>query len=241
MIRAVGFDLGDTLIEYEGIPMNWQQEYSSALTAVAGTWSTAASESIAAGSTILERFNTRLAPREQEVGHEAVFSELLLAMGVPSGRVDSLIDPAVDAFFGHFRRHVRPMPAAIKVVETLSAAEIPAGVLTDVPYGMPRHLALADLEACGLGALAPSALTSVDVGYRKPHRSGFLALASLLGCQPGDVLFIGNEQKDVTGAVRAGMRSALLWRDGCDTPDWGQDVTILGLDAVPGLVRESAV
>ena len=34
-MKAIGFDLGGTLINYNGIPMSWQKLYSSALTDVA--------------------------------------------------------------------------------------------------------------------------------------------------------------------------------------------------------------
>jgi len=37
MFAGVGFDLGETLIEYEGVPLDWQSEYPPALAAVAAT------------------------------------------------------------------------------------------------------------------------------------------------------------------------------------------------------------
>jgi hypothetical protein len=34
-LAAVGFDLGDTLCEYAGVPLNWERQYAAALAAVA--------------------------------------------------------------------------------------------------------------------------------------------------------------------------------------------------------------
>jgi hypothetical protein len=35
---AVGFDLGDTLCEYAGVPLSWEREYPAALASVAEAW-----------------------------------------------------------------------------------------------------------------------------------------------------------------------------------------------------------
>ena len=241
MIRAVGFDLGETLVEYEGVPLNWQQEYPAALTAVASMWTDSPPiERLAAGSAVLARFNTRLVPREHEVAHPAVFGELLSSMGAPAGRIPDLIEPAADAFFAHFQRHTRPVVHAVDAVASLASAGLLVGVLTDVPYGMPRRLAIG-VETNGLSALVPTTLTSVDVGFRKPDPHGFAALASLLGCDPGEMLFVGNEEKDVIGAQAAGMVSVLLWRGPGSVPSWGQDFAIEELTSVADLIGASAV
>jgi putative hydrolase of the HAD superfamily len=106
---------------------------------------------------------------------------------------------------------------------------------------MPRRLAIADLEANGLSTLAPSTLTSVEVGFRKPDPRGFAALAALLGCDTGEMLFVGNEEKDVVGARAAGMVPVLLWRSLAAVPAWGQGFVIDELAAVAGLIDEDAV
>ena len=242
MIRAVGFDLGETLVEYDGVPLNWQQEYPAALRTVASLWADSPSvEHLARGSAALARFNTRLVPREREVSHAVVFEELLSSMGVPAARVPDLIEPAADAFFAHFQRHARPVVGAIDVVAHLVSSGVLVGVLSDVPYGMPRRLAIADLQAHGLSALVPSTLTSVDVGFRKPDPRGFAALGAHLGCDSGEMLFVGNEQKDVVGAQAAGMVAVLLWRGPGPVPPWGQDFVIAELASLLDLIDVGAV
>jgi len=236
VIRAVGFDLGETLVEYEGVPLNWQREYPIALNAVAALWTDCLGASqMAAGTAVLERFNTRLTRRASEVDHTVVFGDLLTAMDAPATHVSALIDPAADAFFAVFQRRARPVQAACQVVDALLGAGISVGVLTDVPYGMPRRLALSDLDVAGLDALAATTVTSVEVGVRKPDPRGFAALATRLGCSPHEMLFVGNEQKDVLGALAAGMSAVLLWRDASPAPSWGQHHCVSGLAQVVGI------
>jgi putative hydrolase of the HAD superfamily len=125
-----------------------------------------------------------------------------------------------------FQRTCRVFPDVARVLDVLGSS---AGVLTDVPYGMPRRLVEADLAAVGLDAIAPRMLTSVEVGLRKPEPRGFESLAALLGCAPGQMLYAGNEAKDVAGAKAAGMAAALVWRGSDPVPQWGQDVTVSNL------------
>lgn len=102
-------------------------------------------------------------------------------------------------------------------------------------------MAIADLDSHGLSALASSTLTSIDVGFRKPNPCGFAALTSLLGCDPGEMLFVGNEEKDVAGARAAGMTSVLLWRGLEPALAWGQHLVIGEIAAITGLIHEGAV
>jgi FMN phosphatase YigB (HAD superfamily) len=231
MFEGVGFDLGETLVEYEGVPLDWQREYPRALAAVASLWGgsfTAAQ--VEAGSAVLRRYNTRLAPRRQEVDGGTVFGELIDALGVPAEDAGLLHDAAGDAFFGAFQRRVRAFADVDVTLAALTAAGTSVGVLTDVPYGMPRRLVLRDLSAAGLDALAPWTLTSVEVGVRKPDAVGFEALARRLRCPARAIVFVGNEEKDVIGAKAAGMTAALVWRGDVPVPSWSQGVTLSSLE-----------
>ena len=235
--EGVAFDLGETLVEYEGVPLDWQSEYPRALSAVAALWGGAlAATRIEAGSAVLRRYNTRLAPRRREVDSATVFAEVIDALGVPAEDARPLLDPTADAFFGVFQRRARAFADASVTLAALAAAGTPVGVLTDVPYGMPRRLVLRDLSAAGLDALAPWTLTSVEVGVRKPDAAGFEALARRLGCPANTFLFVGNEEKDVLGAKEAGMAAALVWRGDSPVPSWGQDVTVSSLEQLVPVV-----
>ena len=66
---------------------------------------------------------------------------------------------------------------------------------------------------------------------RKPKPAGFQALARRLGVETGEMLYVGNEPKDVIGAKRAGALAALLGR-GRTNENHGQDFTISTLDEI---------
>jgi putative hydrolase of the HAD superfamily len=157
---------------------------------------------------------------------------------VPPEDAPALLDPAVDAFFAVFQGRARAFGDVAPALQVLHSHGVPAGVLTDVPYAMPRRLVLQDLTIAGLDGLAASTLTSTEVGTRKPDPDGFAALAERKRCRCAEMLFVGNEQKDVVGAKAAGMQAALLWRDQSPAPSWGQDVTITSLYGLASVVLE---
>ena len=100
---------------------------------------------------------------------------------------------------------------------------LPTGVLTDAPYGMPRNLVLEDLT--GLRSYLDAVVTSVEAGYRKPHVAGFQMLAAALGVPVRNMIYVGNERKDIEGALSAGAVAVLIDRDQ-QGPNWDQDHTI---------------
>ena len=68
MSGAFGFDLGDTLVEYEGLPLSWVDYYPEALGRLAATLRIAPSvEQVEAACEVLRRHNTRLHPRLVEI------------------------------------------------------------------------------------------------------------------------------------------------------------------------------
>jgi putative hydrolase of the HAD superfamily len=239
LLKGVGFDLGETLVEYEGVPLNWEREYPTALAAVASLWAgTLTAREVEAGSAVLRSFNTRLNPRAHEVATEAVFADVLHAIGVPPQNAPALLDFAVNAFFAVFQRRARAFGDVAPALQVLHRHGVSAGALTDVPYAMPRRLVLQGLTIAGLDDLAASTLTSTEVRTRKPDPGGFAALAERMRCRCAEMLFVGNEQKDVAGAKAAGMQAALLWRDQSPAPSWGQDLTLTSLDGLASVVLE---
>src|SRR6185503_6549289 len=130
---AVGFDLGDTLCEYAGVPLNWEREYWAALQAVARVCQCElTAERLASGRALLLRYNTRVTPRPEhcEYTAERIFRELLHEWEQPFEQ----LAPAVSAFFSHFRQSLRAVSGASELLQQLQRHGVPFGVLTDVPY-----------------------------------------------------------------------------------------------------------
>jgi putative hydrolase of the HAD superfamily len=112
---AVGFDLGDTLCEYAGVPLSWEREYPAALASVAEACGRELSpEMREAGIRVLSRYNTRLTPREdeREYGAEQIFAGLLSRWGAAPG----CLADAITAFVRHFRRTLQAFPESADVL-----------------------------------------------------------------------------------------------------------------------------
>lgn len=225
--RAIGFDLGETLITYADAPLNWTSLYRDALTRVAGALDVEPSHTqMIEAETVLASFNTRLNPRIQEVDAAEIFSCLLA--GWPRSALSDARDRAIAVFFGFFQQSLRVYDETLPVLRQLRANGVRIGVLTDVPYGMPRSFVEQDLANAGLAEAVDLLLTSVEIGERKPSPKGFLRLAHELGIPPEELIFVGNEQKDIVGANAAGLGSVLIAREGAP-PDWGQSHTLVSL------------
>ncbi|MBA3881802.1 MAG: HAD family hydrolase [Chthoniobacterales bacterium] len=227
-IRAIGFDLGDTLICYADTPLSWSSLYSEALSCVAAACeANPRAEDVHRAQEILASYNTRLTPRSHEVAASTVLGEILVAWRVDP---DVQLHAAIEAFFAFFQRRIAPSEVAVSVLSGLRARGMPIGILTDVPYGMPRRFVENDLSTAGITEFVDVLLTSHDVGMRKPDPAGYIALASQLGVPAEELLYVGNEEKDIAGAKAAGVQSALLMSNGTSCPVWGQTVTLASLD-----------
>lgn len=226
-LKAVAFDVGDTLVEYEGVPLNWEAHYPAALAELAAHLHVAcAADQLNRACAVLRRYNTRLAPRANEVAFAQIARELAPCFGARFDSADEL--PAATAFFRIFRQRLRCFPETRPAFATLRARGLKIGAFTDVPYGMPRELVLDDLRTAGLADAFDVLLTSRDTGFRKPAPVTLQRLAESLGCSPGEISHVGNERKDIDVARAFGCCAILLDR-ARHRPDWGQDRTIASL------------
>jgi putative hydrolase of the HAD superfamily len=225
-MNAIGFDFGNTLMEYTGVPLNWEQHYPAALHELARFLGAhATSEQIDRGCAVLRRFNTRLNPREHEVSFATILAEVQACFGA-DGAVDE--DACAAAFFRVFQQHLSAFADAAPALAKLRARDLRLGIFTDVPYGMPRSLVLQDVRDAGLEGAFDVLLTSRDAGHRKPAAAAIRALADSLGCGAANMAYVGDERKDVEAARNFGCTAILLDRQRHGVA-WGQDRTIASL------------
>lgn len=221
---AVGFDLGETLVHYAGLPLSWQALYPQALVRVADACGHSITKTdLVLGETILAHYNTRLRPRLEEVKASRVLGEVLAAWEM-SRAAD--MEQVEDAFFGFFQQTYAVYSDTLLALQEFRKREVKIGVLTDVPYGMPSRFVDRDLEP--IASHIDLVLTSVEVGYRKPHSRGYLSLAEGLAVKPSTMIYIGNEEKDIVGANDEGLFSVLIDRAG-NGANFGQKRTIASL------------
>ncbi len=223
-IKAIGFDVGHTLIKYNN-PLNWQGLYRSGLEQAAAAANITLSEDmISAATDVLLKYNTRVNYREWETTSDCIFKEIL-----KKWELHTDLYTLKAGFYSFFKADAEPYPETIDTMEKLKQNGIKIGILTDVAYGMDNEFSLEDIAV--LADFIDVSITSVDVGYRKPNSAGYLKLLDSLKVTPYEMLFIGDEEKDINGAKKLGMISALINRSK-ETKDFGQDYT---LDSLSGI------
>ena len=218
-IKAVVFDIGQTLIHYNN-PLNWKALYKPAIEQVMEACGIKYSkEADKNAQIILTKYNTRVNQRDYEVSSNTIFSEILQSWGV---NTDNLYD-AKQAFYAYFQNEATCFDDTEFVLQSLKSRGKKIGALTDVAYGMDNEFALRDLFQ--IQGYIDICLTSNDVGFRKPNCKGFLLLQEYFNLPSNQIMFVGDEEKDITGANNVGFISVLINRTK-DVCNWKQKFTI---------------
>ena len=227
MIKAAAFDIGGTLVQY---PLYWRSLYRSALEKTAQDCGISMTEEmIIVASDILMKYNTRANPREYEVTSDVIFTEILSAW-----KCQADMESVKEAFFAFFNSDAVPFPESRNALLQLKQSGIKTGVLTDVAYGMDNKFTLQGISP--LSDLIDFAVTSVDAGFRKPHSAGYLKLLEHFAVSSNEMLYIGDEEKDVIGANKLGIISVLINRS--DTQkDFGQAYTVNSLSEIQQIIN----
>ena len=131
-----------------------------------------------------------------------------------------------ESFFTYFRQDCSLFPDVEQTLKELSAEGIKIGILSDVAYGMDNKYALEDIAPIIKYIDYP--FTSNDVGYRKPCTKGLVILSEKMQTDISDIVFVGDEEKDMVCAKNAGAYAVLINRDGV-IKDYGQDKEIHNL------------
>lgn len=227
MIKGVVFDIGQTLVEYHK-PLNWSALYRPALEYAAAERPLTEAQ-YQRGVRILAGYNTRLHPREREVSSARIFGEILAGTALPPEARERF----KNRFYGYFRQDAALFPEAEETLGLLAGRGLILATLSDVAYGMDNAFALADVAPLLPYIAFPR--TSNDLLWRKPRPEGLLRLAAEMGLEPGELVVVGDEEKDMACALRAGVCPVLLCRDGADRA-WGQAASLRSLAELPALL-----
>lgn len=198
-VRAISFDLDDTLwpiwptIERaEKALLDWLQA-NAPLTAV-----------LFGNAGAIRELREQVGSTMPELKHNlsAVRRELIRLALERCGENTLLADDAFEVFFAE-RQRVTLYDDALPALAFLSS-RFP---LVSVSNGN------ADLGRVGLAPYFRAAISAREFGVGKPDPRIFLAAASALDLQPGDVLHVGDDATlDGLAAISAGMQSAWLNR-----------------------------
>jgi HAD superfamily hydrolase (TIGR01549 family) len=199
-VRAVLFDLDNTLVDLMGMKRVASDAAARAMLAAGADFPFSADE---AGDILFGDY-------KENLESDSVF-ELFLrkhhrrALGMGQHQVDRITAAAVNAYLRAKMLRTEPYPGVRPTLVALSRAGIRLGVVTDAP----RFKAYQRLEAAGLVDFFEFVLTVTDHGERKPHERPFRTALDLLGLPPHQVLMVGDwPERDLAGAQAVGMRTA---------------------------------
>lgn len=229
-IKAVIFDIGQTLVYYP-VPLNWSVLYRPAFESIAEKYKLNITENEYAHiSEILTKYNTRINPREIEVSSYTIFNEILNGTNISS----EYLDVIKNDFYSFFRNDIQIYADAAETLQEIKSRNILIGTLSDVAYGMDNSYALEDIKP--LLEYIDIPFTSNDVGYRKPNGKGLEILANKMKVLTSEMIFVGDEKKDVECAKNAGAVSILINRDN-EEKKYGQNYVIKELKELITIIK----
>ncbi len=213
-IRAVIFDLDDTLIDWSAQASSWQAFVQPRNEAVY-------QHLVDLGHTISltpAEFGERLyelsvaswqAAKEnwRGVSFRQVWQQLLTELNLDLASIN--LETLLHAY------NWEPFPGVIlfedtlAVLETLRQQGYALGLITNSSH--PMWMRDIELKHYGLLDYFPARITSGDTGYMKPHPAIFWRMLGLLDLEPGQAVFVGDRPaNDIAGANEVGMVSVLL-------------------------------
>jgi putative hydrolase of the HAD superfamily len=125
----------------------------------------------------------------------------------------------LDALWSEYLMHYSNSWVAFADTHTIlsefKAAGYKLGVLTNGQQTQQE----AKLKAMGIADLFDAVLAIGTVDAMKPDPRAFAHLCRILGCEPGEVLFVGDDlDYDVRPATNSGLHGVWLNRNGTQTP-----------------------
>jgi putative hydrolase of the HAD superfamily len=102
---------------------------------------------------------------------------------------------------------VQLFPGAVELLEAIRALGLRCVVLSNVQVrGAAEYWR--DFTDLGVAGYIDTVVTSLDVGFRKPHPAMFEAAIRAAGCDAAECVMVGNSEiKDIQPAVSLGLRA----------------------------------
>lgn len=211
MIRAIGFDLDNTLFDHTEAAATAMR----ALVAEKG-WAFSGSTSIGA-----EWHRVETIYFSQYAAGIMTLSEHRRArmrdfLQHTNAKIDEV---GLDLLWSDYLRHYSNSWIAYRdasdALNSFRTAGYKMAVLTNGQQAQQE----AKLEAIGLNTLFVACLAIGSVEALKPDPRAFAQLCRVLECEPHEVLFVGDDvDVDVRASIQAGLRGVWLNRQGLPTP-----------------------
>ncbi len=217
--RAVIFDLGSTLIEYETVPWDELNRIcvANAYRYMTGEgYSVPAEEEFARGfDTIRERYRRVALDSLVEWSVPVVARELFKKFGVEAG--DGLVDRFFDAYYAPVAERIYVYDDVLDTLNLIGSRIGKMGLISNTIF--PERAHRDELSRFGIEPYLDFAIFSSTFRLRKPHPDIFYKAANLAGLAPAECVYVGDRYiEDVTGPVGIGMTPILKIVEGREYP-----------------------
>ncbi len=244
MLKAVLFDLDDTLIDWSGFTDDWATVERKHLTGVF--------DYICAEVHPLDDFEAYVAEvrsrmmaawtsartnfRAPNLG--TVLIESAASLGVPADRLDAR--RCLEAYAWEAVKGTVGFPDAAPFLQLLHDHGIKIGIVTNAHQ--PMWLRDIEMKTHGLFDFFPTCrISAADVGYLKPHPAIFQTALKCLNTRPEETVFVGdNPEADVAGAQAVGIFAVLreVHHTDLSLTNIVPDATITSLEELPAILDE---
>jgi putative hydrolase of the HAD superfamily len=204
-IRAVLFDLGNTLVSYHQ-PADFMPILRRSLDACLLTLG---------HGPLDHEARTALVHRALEMNQERAdlavwpLEERLRVLFSHYAPDTTLTERLCGAFLEPIFSTARVSRDALQVLTSLKRMGMKTAIVSNTPWGSSGHVWRSELARHGL--LADAVVFCTDVGWRKPHAAPFRRALEMLDVAAKEAVFVGDDPVwDVEGANGAGVRPILL-------------------------------
>ena len=204
MQKVIVFDLGGTLMEFKGTPLNWSDYYYDGFTRVNNIFRLDLSENDLQKSVeILKSYNPRINGRENEISPEIIFS-----YAIADWNVKPNIENVIVEFFNGLNLSAKIFDYTVDIFNRYRNLGYKIACLTDLPNGMPDSMLKSAISE--IMDLLDLYVSSQSCGVRKPNKKGLLIIAEAFGVDISELLFVGDEEKDRMTAQNAGCEFVFI-------------------------------
>lgn len=198
MLRSIVFDLGGTLMEYAGMPLNWSDYYICGFEKVNEILKLNLSgNDLQESANILKSYNPRTSKREYEIKPEDIFNDIISRWGE---KPDT--NKVIEIFFQGLSLKANIYEYSTELLKKCRSLGFKIACLTDLPNGMPDYIFKPAIE--NILPYFDLYVSSQICGVRKPNKGGICYIADAFEIREAEILFVGDEEKDFLTALNAG-------------------------------------
>jgi len=137
-----------------------------------------------------------------------------------------LRDEFLQLYANNLCNQTQLFPGVTELLDFLDTSDIPWGIVTNKPGNLTEPL----VKALGIALNAECIVSGDSLPRRKPDPDQLHHAASILGIKEHDIVYMGDDPRDVQAGKAAGMKTAVASYgyilDGEDPNSWDADVVL---------------